>query len=303
MLTGEWGVKFMSIADAGGNPTYALMAQSDAEGIANSSDLRIGLDESNRTMIICDRGDIDADLGLSASAHPATYTFNAAGTSYSKLTYETFALRGGASDFCDDGNSTFIRSYCSTTYFRKRADAAAGNFFTFDSDANIELTDTNAEQAWMYLEPKINMGTAPATGNYIGLLMDVTEVNLGDGSASGNPNALMDLRVSTVSKFRTYNTGYVRAGTLSAALADNDTFTTTIPDSWTGIVIVENTTDTTSGVYHLDGTTLAVINQNAGFTTAQGTNDKINVYIAANLLTVENTWAAAKTVKVFFIGT
>jgi len=97
--------------------------------------------------------------------------------------------------------------------------------------------------------------------------------------------------------------GYIKTGVLSTSLADNATFATTIPDSWTGIVIVQNTTDTTSGVYHLDGTTITAINQNAAFTITQGTNDKINVYIAANLLTVENTWTAAKTVKVLFVGT
>ncbi len=271
---------------------YSLIQESQAEGLAGA-DLRIGLDESNRTLIICDRGDINTDFGLIASADPTMYIYSTAGTNKASFSWAEMIA-----------SWSYFFKVTNAVRFFLTSDLSSGNVFSVEGlGASNELTDTNAEQAWMYLKPQINMGTAPATGNYIGLLMDVTETNLGDGSASGNPNALMDLRISTVSKFRTYNTGYVRAGTLSAALADNDTFTTTIPDSWTGIVIVENTTDTTSGVYHLDGAALTVINQNAAFTTTQGTNDKINVYIAANLLTVENTWAAAKTVKVFFIGT
>jgi len=270
---------------------YSLIQETQAEGLAGS-DTRLGLDEALRTFILCDRGDINTDFGLNAATDLTMYIFSAAGTNKLYINWAEI----------NASYSLNIKTYNRLRHILVN-DIPVNHYVSFESNANVELIDADAEQAWMYLEPKINMGIAPATGNYVGLLMDVTETNLGDGSASGNPNALMDLRVSAISKFRTYNTGYVRAGTLSAALADNDTFVTTIPDSWTGIIIVENVTDTTSGVYHIDGAALVVINQNANFTTTQGTNDKINVYIAANLLTVENTWAAAKTVKVFFIGT
>jgi len=268
---------------------YSLIQESQAEGLAGA-DLRIGLDESNRTMIICDRGDINTDLNLPSHPNPTICIYNAALTSRLNINCNSFVA---SSDF-------YIIVTSGVVNFKIDNDRNSGDAFIFWSGPNDELTDTDAEQAFMYLEPKVKQ---TATAAFDALHVDLFAGNTyGDGS-TGDGNNFIRLTDNGVAKFRTSLYGYVKAGTLSAALADNDTFTTTIPDSWTGIVIVENTTDTTSGVYHLDGTTLAVINQNAGFTTAQGTNDKINVYIAGNLLTVENTWAAAKTVKVFFIGT
>jgi len=244
----------------------------------------IGLDETTRTLVVCDYGDIDDDLALAAQAEPALYVFSADKSTFVRL------QGGGTTQFLS--NNTFgITSYYAHTYLFA-VDIDAGHAFSLKGE---NLTDTNAEQAWLYIEPEI---TQTDTANYVGLLMDVTETSMGSGT-----NELMALRVDTVDKITVDNKGYIKAGTLSASLADNDTFATTIPDSWTGIVIVSNITDTTSGVYHLDGTTITAINQNAGFTTTQGTNDKINVYIAGNVLTSENTWAAAKIVKVMFIGT
>lgn len=80
MLTGEWGVKFMSIADGAGDPTYSLMAQSDAEGIALSSDLRIGLDPSLYTLNILPRALIGNDLNNIADAHPTVRIWDSGAT-------------------------------------------------------------------------------------------------------------------------------------------------------------------------------------------------------------------------------
>ena len=59
--------------------TYSTIKQSDAEGLVGS-DLRIGLDETLRSVIICDRGDIAVDFGLVAQANPSLYVMNADGT-------------------------------------------------------------------------------------------------------------------------------------------------------------------------------------------------------------------------------
>lgn len=279
----------------------ALIQQSQAEGLAGA-DTRIGLDPSNRTIIICGRGDINTDFGLASQGNPTVAVINAAGTQMVRFDYDSWYATQ-AYIFNMAGSITFRSSGAVPALLFEAAsnDIGSGNLFTFHSIANMELTDDNARQAWMYIEPK-NLQTLTAAFDGIYLNLDTANLSYGDGS-TGDGNNLLNLAIGAVSRFKSDIYGYVKAGISSGALADNDTFVTTIPDTWIGIVIVENVTDTTSGIYHFDGAALVVINQNANFTTTQGTNDKINVYIAANLLTVENTWAAAKTVKVFFIGT
>ena len=88
-----------------------------------------------------------------------------------------------------------------------------GNAFTFDSAANIELTDTNDEQAWMYFEPKINQ---TLTAGYVAVLVDVTETSLGDASAGAGYNALLDLRVSGTTQFGIQNAGEIMTNQIEA---------------------------------------------------------------------------------------
>lgn len=291
--TGESGVDFNSISN-----TFASMVQSDAEGIAVSSDTRIGLDETLRTLIICDRGDIVTDFGLTASGNPTLWFFDA---DYSDRASLGFSGNNFVVSNIQQAGS-LITLTARNFFFTSAIDNASGNANTFNSSANIELTRSNAQQSWMYIEPKVlQTGTAAFDGLYLNVNGTVTDT-YGDGSTGDGNNLIRLARVGTT-YFKTDLYGYTKSGTSSSSLADNDTFDTTIADSWTGIVIVQNTTDTTSGVYHLDGATITAINQNAGFTVTQGTNDKINVYINANVIRIENTWAAAKTVKVTFIGT
>lgn len=204
MLTGEWGAKFMSIADGAGDPTYSLMVQSDAEGIANSSDTRLGLDESNRTFIICGRGDIGTDFGLVARANPEIYVYNAAGNTYSYLRYSRLVLGSGASSFEDSAFFTTVDSSHNTLKLHKKNDMPDGNAFELTSDANIELTDTNAEQAWLYLEPKVKHTLTAA--------FDALDINLfagntyGDGS-TGDGNNFARFCDNGALKFRVDVTG------------------------------------------------------------------------------------------------
>lgn len=63
-----------------------VFTSSQAEGIGGA-DLRIGLDESNRSLIILDRADIGTDLGLTAQLNPTIYLFSAiTGQGYIKFT-------------------------------------------------------------------------------------------------------------------------------------------------------------------------------------------------------------------------
>lgn len=191
---------------------YAQILQSTAEGIASSSDLRIGTDESSRNVIICDRGDIATDLGLSAQGHNTLYIFNANADVYGIYSYASMGLYD---NYCTLGYSSSefqikTRAAEGFTFEQFTTDIVAGHLYKFVSSANIELTDTDGEQAWMYLRPYINQTD---TGNYIGFLMEVTETSTGSGT-----NELMALRVGGTDKFTISNAGVVA---LAGALGVN----------------------------------------------------------------------------------
>ncbi len=84
---------------------------------------------------------------------------------------------------------------------------SSSHAFGFTKNGGRRLTDTDAEQAWMWIDPDIGQS---GTANYVGLLMDVTETSVGSGT-----NSLMDLRVGGTSKFMVRNDGNVGIGTTS----------------------------------------------------------------------------------------
>lgn len=74
----------------------ALLRVSGAEGRhVDTCDLRIGLDDSDRRMIICDEGDIEKDYGLSVAANPELLIYNAAGTASLKLSQPMIVADSG----------------------------------------------------------------------------------------------------------------------------------------------------------------------------------------------------------------
>ena len=180
--------------------TYSINAEMDAGG---GTRLTIGLDETMRAMVICDYGDIAVDFGLGPSAYPILFIFDPDGNFYGSLKATTLTLRDTNAQLLA-GTTYFQFLTKNRFWFSARGDLAAGHMVTFDSLANAELTDTNAEQAWMALYPKIKQTN---TAGYIGFLMDVTEISVGSGL-----NALMDLRVATVSKFMIDNSGGIFPG-------------------------------------------------------------------------------------------
>lgn len=182
---------------------YAVIKAVNEPGLGHR--LTIGLDETTRTIVICDLGDVDVDLGLGAAGNPTVYLFNWNTNLYSSWDFKRFYIYNFAL------NSTASTIYFSNLnplgfQFEQIVDVPSGNLFDFVSQANIELTDDNAEQAWIYLEPKINQSL---TAGYIALLIDVTETSLGDASAGAGYNALFDMRVSGVTQFGIQNDGKI----------------------------------------------------------------------------------------------
>ena len=163
---------------------------SQAEGLAGA-DLRIGLDESNRTLIIADQGDIGTDFAFTANSNPSIKIVNAAGSESANIS--AVSLLSTAA-YQIDGNRVTLR---------QNVDVSAGNAMILQTNGgNTELTDTDAEQAFLYIEPRVDQ---TGTANYVGLLLDVVEE---DAVASGQ-DYLMDLRLLGDSKFNVQTDGQV----------------------------------------------------------------------------------------------
>lgn len=129
-------------------------------------------------------------------------------TSSNKTAY--IGRAGGAFFVYSKGNSPlYLQVENSSIKNVLASNRSWGNFVEQTYSSSYGLIDTDAEQAWQYSEPYIKQTT---TANYIGLLMDVTEVSTGSGGASGYPNALIDLRISGTSKFKVKNNGYLGLG-------------------------------------------------------------------------------------------
>ena len=171
----------------------------------------IGLDETARTMVICDAGDVDTDFGLSAAANPTVYINDAAGGIGLLITSGEFRVF-----------SSFYYSAYGKMSFQQKSDAAAGDAFAFFSSANIELTDTNAEQSCVYIEPKINQS---ATAAYNGLKIKVTETSTGNattGDGGGTNNLILAGTSVDPDMFKVGSDGNV---TIQGSLTVNGTIT------------------------------------------------------------------------------
>jgi len=163
--------------------------------------LTIGLDETARTLVLCDIGDIDTDLGLSAAANPLFGIFNADGTSYLSLANGAITGYVGSALTITGGTTLNLRG--------NNIDRNAGDWVNVNSGVGVELTDTDGEQSWLYVEPKVNQS---GTAGYNGLKIKVTETALGTAAAATDSlsNNLILAGTSTdPDKFKVDNLGNV----------------------------------------------------------------------------------------------
>ena len=173
--------------------------------------LTIGLDETTRTMVICDAGDVDADLGLGVAGDPSFYMFNPAADHYGRMRYN--GLLTSASLVLQGGWDVTLKAPWGVIN-TLTGDWAAGNVFTFNSDADVELTDTDGEQSWMYVEPKINQINAETgAAGYNALQIKVTET---DTDTAADNNLIKAGTTVNEEMFKVGNTGDVQQ---SSALA------------------------------------------------------------------------------------
>jgi hypothetical protein len=213
--------------------------------------LTIGLDETARTMVICDAGDVDTDAGLSIQSHPSFVIFDATLATYARYQYNNISSLA-VSQFTISGQLgvNLFMGY----------DRPSGNAFTLNSKSEKELTDTNAEQSWLYVEPKINQSNSAA---YNGLKIKVTETSTGNattGDGGGTNNLILAGTSTDPDMFKVENDGdlTMSVGKLSVAAM---TFTYTadgdITDPLTGsMILLDGDNDSTNEIIDLqNGTT------------------------------------------------
>jgi len=184
----------------------------DESGLGNR--LTIGLDETARTMVICDAGDVDTDFGFTPANDARIILMRAEGDRPAIIANENgaivlnteYALRMNS----NDGIQLNIQDNQTNT-----------DAITFQTGVGIGLTDTDGEQSMVYIEPKINQS---GTAAYNGLKIDVTETALGDGS-TGDGNNLLNLQVASDTKAKISNEGAISAKIATITQPATDTLT------------------------------------------------------------------------------
>jgi hypothetical protein len=179
-------------------------------------------------------------------------------------------------------------------HFQINNDRAANNAFDFVSNTNVELTDTDAQQAWMYLGPKINQS---GTAGYEALKINVTET----GTGSGDKN-LIDAQVGSVSKAQIQNTGAFSSTLINNADSDTDEIDSVTWAGGFGMLIACSVTDSTSAVWRLKGTTFIAVSVDGDWTSTKDTAASYNVYFESGAIKLQNKVGDNKNVKLGFYG-
>jgi len=191
---------FIKLRDAiilGFGDTYGHLMKSSAAEELDGEDLRIGLDTSLNTFIVCPRDKIETDFGHGYEPDPTIFLYDRYGSTYLKTYIQ------GDIYFEGDGNSSFIfqngfsfNLSGAAHWLSMDIDRSNGNFINMNKYGDVGLTDTNAKQAWLYLSPSVKQSDTAA---FDGILLDATLTSLGDGS-TGDGNNLFRLAISTVTK-------------------------------------------------------------------------------------------------------
>jgi hypothetical protein len=245
------------------------------------ADTRIGLDPTNRTLVLCNRGDIDTDFGFFAADQPTialtqngyTVKYCITGITVPTLEYVITAPSGVLF------NAATVRAYPNSA-------RTSGNFVTFDSyGVGYGLIDTDGRQAQIYVEPRVEQsGTAAFDGLYI----NATLTSVGSG-ATGDGNNLLNLAVSSAPKFLVDTSGLARGRVLENADSDTDEIdTTVIGDTHGGLLIVFCSTDSATGTFRIENGLIAVISANALYSTTKDNASTYNVYFETNVIKIQN---------------
>jgi hypothetical protein len=184
-----------------GTNRNTILKTSDAEGVASSADFRVGLDESLRRMMIMDAGDIATDTAQAAATHPELVICDNAGNERAILGYTAggdVKLTMDAASITGAAWMAFYSNYGAT--FTQGADLPSGDAFSFDSSSSRELTDTDGEQSFMILEPKINQTAATGTWNALKIKPTITTQSVLASRTTNtvNQNTLINIEADAI---------------------------------------------------------------------------------------------------------
>ncbi|KPJ59114.1 MAG: hypothetical protein AMJ46_12675 [Latescibacteria bacterium DG_63] len=110
-------------------------------------------------------------------------------------------------------DGTALQTNSSTLTLQQNADLASGNFATFNSETDAELTASSGAQSFVQIAPEIEQS---GTAAYTALEVDVTESGTGSGTSY-----LLDLQVADASKLQVGTDGKVHGA--NAETLDNGT--------------------------------------------------------------------------------
>lgn len=291
------------------NGYYSIIQGSNAEGLVGA-DLRIGLDETLRMLIVCDRGDIGADFWYAAESQPTIVVADAAaGGYYCKIAHNAITSLSSAGSFIVTGGGTL--------YLRgKASDLAIGNWVSIDSGVGAEITDDNAQQSWIYIEPKVNQS---ATAAFDALYVNPTLTALGSG-ATGDGNNLFRLGVAGTTRYKVATTGVVghaptdNAGTPvvpttavkffahNKSLADMAFITLPAVTTHGFGIAIAGTAEQYTQFFTDDNGDVVLVNNTANVNANADTDANLNIGTAAaqEPLIVKNNLNATKVVTVLF---
>lgn len=173
---------------------YHIIKGSGAEDRhADTTDLRIGLSETDRRLIICDLGDIDTDLGLTKRSTPALYVYDATVANSIRIDDNGLYWTGSNPSIQSSGK------YFGWNTATDNNDNAHTYKFSNASAGNGELTDADAEQSYVLIDLEVNQ---TSTAGYTALDVDALETSTGSGD-----NNLLRLQVASAEKYSVGNEG------------------------------------------------------------------------------------------------
>jgi len=196
--------------------------------------LTIGVDENNRTLVLCDEGDVNKDFNTAVQTQPTLYIATASGSlsAGTKLTWRSLY-------FGDIGSVSAL----SGLGFYQMGDRPASNVFSMLMDnAVYQMTDTDGEQNLLFMRGNVEQS---GTAGYSGIRLVMYEDSLGNASTNtGGTNNLMVLGTSLdTDMFKIRNDGKVFA---NIGLRVGDAYDMPVSDGTAGQILVTDGADTVS---------------------------------------------------------
>ena len=119
-----------------------------------------------------------------------------------------------------------------------------------DSGSGVEVVDTDGEQSWLYIEPKVHQ---TSTAAFDGLYLNATLTSVGTG-ATGDGNNLLRLGVSGTTKFKIDTTGKAFSTPYTESLIANAVGLTGMTALY-GLIVVKDTTTRATCLVRIENAT------------------------------------------------